>query len=808
MSSLALRVAVRDSHSTGSFLEQQYVLRACCMDYRRSTGKYVDGTGTSKIPELDGNKQHGKIAPLTTFNTTYGHCVDGMTRVFEPVHHDSMRDWLQYITELISKSIDKQRAWDLDSAKPISVDEIVNNPQAYSEEFRKCIEAQIKYGWNPIAVYPAQAYVESNTKRGSHASIYALPSQSTLMTGILGGINNNCTVEMGFYEAEGTKNIAERSYRDDMLGFLCAGHTAHSEDAGKSRRISSYTRVRVISKLSLWMTLDSENTGVTSMKESPWIVYCMGSTFRTDLAGIVVLVRRMDIASKAYSRSQFSYPENYNSFAPPTYLVCHKEKILLISISPGVILRMMPDGSMIDSAMLHYQPQTSIVKKRILPAYGSESLKYKYSAFFLLVPYLEDDRPPRTLIASGQTVQAICMPWAPATATVSPSHVSLPLVATQFMRDIQHDQETNDGAIWDILPGEDMMVCFANHPLNYDDAMIISSKFADYGGFETLSICTYRISARDTIPEKGEELCMKKHQWWKVPCPKYCLCKDGKFKRERYDDKIKRIISDPRTPTGLVIESNIAENGEWQIKILSHSQIITGDKISTMHGQKGVVRIVPMEDLPMVVMPDGQTFTADLYIAVGSITSRQTVGQMYESGAAYRAVRDSEVDKVESSSEMKTEECKYLMDGISGQIIMTELENGKIRPVEASVGFIRVFNQTQLTRERHHLTHSSEGKFSVGTTPGRSRGGGIATSEMDFHAMFSSGLIHCAQELLNRGNVVRVDVCLKCKHIEPLCDCEIPGKRVPTRLSYDIVVFDILSACINQSANTYDVEHV
>lgn len=210
------------------------------------------------------------------------------------------------------------------------------------------------------------------------------------------------------------------------------------------------------------------------------------------------------------------------------------------------------------------------------------------------------------------------MPWAPATARVSPSHVSKPLVSTELGRTIETDQEENAEAIWDTMPGEDMMICFANLPLNYDDAMIVSSKFADYGGFATLSMCTYKISAKDTIPEVGEELCGKTYRWWKESCTKHCICQT-KSPRKHSKNLLraaKRIISDPRVPTGLVIESNITETGEHQIRVLSHSQILTGDKISTTHGQKGVIRIMRVEDLPIIVMGNGISFVADVYMAL------------------------------------------------------------------------------------------------------------------------------------------------------------------------------------------------
>lgn len=71
------------------------------------------------------------------------------------------------------------------------------------------------------------------------------------------------------------------------------------------------------------------------------------------------------------------------------------------------------------------------------------------------------------------------------------------------MRAIQNDQESNQEAMWDIFPREDMTVCFMNTPLNYDNSMVVSSRFADYSGFEKISICTYRLFSNDDVPCVG-----------------------------------------------------------------------------------------------------------------------------------------------------------------------------------------------------------------------------------------------------------------------------------------------------------------
>jgi hypothetical protein len=57
---------------------------------------------------------------------------------------------------------------------------------------------------------------------------------------------NNTTLEMGFEEKEGTQDIEKRTYTTDLIGFICVAHTSHLADTGKSQRISSYSRVRVI----------------------------------------------------------------------------------------------------------------------------------------------------------------------------------------------------------------------------------------------------------------------------------------------------------------------------------------------------------------------------------------------------------------------------------------------------------------------------------------------------------------------------------------------------------------------------------
>lgn len=786
-----LFVPTNDSQSYNSVLSRQFTLRCCSRDYRNETGKFKGNTP----PELDSCKQAGKIAPLTTFDNYYGHCYQGRTTIFPSMHHDGISSWVSYISSFMHRSVSRGNAWDLHDTVSVNINE---HPSRVTEQALKCMQIQNNMDYIPISAYTPQAFVESFTKRGKAQEVFQVPSTSTFMTGILGGLHNNGALEMGFDEPEGTKDIPKRTYNKNYLGFICAGHNSHSEDAGKSRRVCAFTRIRVGSKTPLYPleNLEVSNTG-------EWIVYCMGSTFNTDLDGIFLIVMMLKRASMRYKSMQFEVRDYSHIPVPPTYMVYYKERILSISIAPGIIVRTLPDNTMVDSMMLYRQPKNPIIKHASLPTHGPESIQYMYSAWFMLAPWVEDDRPPRTLLSSVQTTQAVCLPWSPATARISPLHVSLPLISTDFVRQIERDQEDNPGAMWDVMPGEDMVVCYMNHPLNYDDSMIVSSKFSDMGGFSTISVCTYRIPQDEERPEIGEQLCRKKYRWWKVNCTSSCVCKRPPRLRNK-----KILSTDGRIPSGTVLESNLAENGELQIRIQSYAQLITGDKVSTLHGQKGIARIVPQHELPIIVMPDGSSFTADIYMAVGSIVSRQTNGQFYESGAAARVAKDGRKGAVYTDESIDTDDCSYIMHASTGTKILREIPGSRIEPIRATVGMTRVLNQTQTTRERHHLTHSSEGKYSLSTTSGRASGGGVAAAEMDFHAMYSSGLIGCAQEILERGNNIRTLFCTKCERLAKLCECDIPGKFVRIRISSDMTIFDEISLCTNGSANTYKIRHV
>lgn len=809
-----LFVLPEDSQTGSSVLSTQYTLRHCNKDFRNITG-YMGQTPS--MPEIDNMRAPGKICPLMTFNNTFGHWYGDRSRTFPPEHVESLGALCKRIEHFVRINVRKGSLWDLHETRTYVYSRI-NRVGGVTDQFKIVADLQNSQSvpHSPISVHTVQAYLDAVAKRTKSAidqdreafgisQLFMCPSQSTVVTGIHGGLHNNTNLEMGFIEADGERDAEKRTYDESTSGYICSGHTAHSGDAGKNRRICSYTRVRVIHPTILRPLL---NISEDDHQEKEWLVYCMGITCYCSEDAVWEICYTLLEQSKIYYKDQF--PEEGGSgdmLCPATFCVYEKQKVIVISVSSGVVLRAMPDDTMIDSCLMKLSSHSSILSIPPLPTKGPDVIKYLYSPTFMLGNYIQHDRPPRTLFASGQTTQGIFHPWAIGTARVSPTHSSKPLVATEFVRRIEKDHEENEDAIWDIYPGECLTVCYHNMPLNYEDSMVLSSAFADRCGFSTLSLCTYRTSESEKLPEPGERVCGKEYKWWKMECTEACKCKiKGAHK---FKDLNKVISTSCNVPTAKVYEKIRTEDGGISMKILSYSQILTGDKVSTMHGQKGICTIVPQHELPLIVMENGGRFYADIYIAVGSIVSRQTSGQIYDSSHGLRAAREGKMATSGFEVDTSSESFKYIIRPQTGEILTRKTSDEVEVPVRGTIGIARIINQTQMTRERHHLTHRPEGQYSTGTRSGRADGGGVATSEMDFHAMFSAGLYGCAQELYERGNMVVADVCSLCHAIVECCDCGFRGEDIiKVRLPYDMIVFDMISASTKGTCNRYYVEHV
>ena len=98
------------------------------------------------------------------------------------------------------------------------------------------------------------------------------------------------------------------------------------------------------------------------------------------------------------------------------------------------------------------------------------------------------------------------------------------------------------------------------------------------------------------------------------------------------------------------------------------------------------------ENLPIVGTKNGPQFRADIYIAVESIVSRQTNGQVCEATQGLQRAQTGILAVVGDFCDTSSEDYKYLMDGVAAQIIQRELPGGIVEHVPVTVGATRVIN--------------------------------------------------------------------------------------------------------------------
>jgi DNA-directed RNA polymerase beta subunit len=257
------------------------------------------------------------------------------------------------------------------------------------------------------------------------------------------------------------------------------------------------------------------------------------------------------------------------------------------------------------------------------------------------------------------------------------------------------------------------------------------------------------------------------------------------------------------------------KSGEQSVKVRSYETFQPGNKLSSAHGQKGVdAAVLSPEDMPMCYTADGTQITPDVVMAVSSIVTRQTLGQIYESGASLERVKNPALSRVISADEIAPlGEDVSVMDGRTGRFYRTALysEEGSNKDIDlkrtvATVGFVRLFNQSQMTRERHFTSHRSMTSRTLRTPIRRSKGGALRAGEMEVQASIAAGLVACVGELRRRGDEVVIHLCARCQRLRLLHSCTETNNFVEITLPYDTVVLDCVSKIVYNSCFVYDIE--
>ncbi len=417
-----------------------------------------------------------------------------------------------------------------------------------------------------------------------------------------------------------------------------------------------------------------------------------------------------------------------------------------ISICNGAVMRRDDpnDGRWIDSESRH----SSI-----------DGYHQLLSEFANIIPFPEYINPVRAGLISTYLQQAVCRPSCryDSTRSIAPVYSVPPLM-------VPMDVAAVDADLYSQVPGMNLFTIFCNMDLTYEDGMVMSRSTADKFKY----ICRKKVKLWDMsmVPAMNSKVPPFSRPWWQVAFE------------------------------GTIVGAMRCESGSIAVYVEFLGLPVNGDKFTTLHGQKGVVTILPDEKMPMV-----QNRHAELVIGSSVIIKRGTASQLIEAACGMYCVdrkiepcryntdelitmyRDdyrlsSRVDAIDHIC-TRYEGDVYMMDQ-SGTPRILNRRTWQLRssisstaPVRANYGYIRVMQSVFMASTSMSCTQVRSGNRQKAPMSVASRGGSIGLGEMELQQLEASGMKNCLNEFSIRSDLCKIDVCSKCKCIMITCSCEL-----------------------------------
>jgi hypothetical protein len=785
------------AHATVPSQVRKYTIRSNFEEYRDSGGaRWVQ----AEPPEMSTASETGEITCMARLKCPVGIPSSGLYIGPHPSHHESLRSAMETVGKWIAVAIDSGFLW----CPPESVRAERCGPEQWkcsgrplSPEVSTSLTAVERSSLVPLSISTVHAALESDAVRNQKVfeDFYVYPRTTVPSTGLFGTSHNNSFIDLSPAEADKEPDLKAREFKDEYVGYICACHTSHSYEAGRSRRVTEDVLVRMLGYKTYRVIEEiSSREDEYEKAEKSWTLFCCGQVCK-------VTPKTIDQICIHHRLLSMGDDPGYGMYVREALKIC------VISASSGVLTKKCSNGVWADNCNAHIGDHLKFSVKPRIDTSGPDFHRSCLSGHYSYIPFVEYNAAVRTSISSAQITQAITMPYCPATAAISPCHVFKPIVTTAAYKRIMIKQEIEfDPASY--LPGENVCVLYHNLRLNYEDAMIISKRYVQNGGFSTISTCRYLLPATDYVSPIGRMLCSRLSKWWKSGCQDHCK------HTVEYVESSNR-CSPFNRPTGKVVSRVVLKTGEQSVKVKSYATHQPGDKVSTGHGQKGVsAKLVDYHDMPICTTKRGETMIPDVVIAVGSIVSRQTVGQVYESGACIERLRDPSMDMVIQPDEIRgIGEDVTVMNPWTGKFYETvaigedDPDRGAfLKTSFATIGYVRAFNQSQVTRDKHFTSHRSMTKNTLRTPTRRSKGGALREGEMEVQATVAAGLVNCVEELRRRGDEVMVHVCKMCQRLRLLHSCTDSPEFAEVALPYDIVVLDCVNKITYNCSFVYDIE--
>lgn len=607
--------------------------------------------------------------------------------------------------------------------------------------------------------------------------LYSGISDSTRHSGPMGILHDNTLVDTRPFEddlAAGDNIDSERydyKLRDEcrhLEGFIDCVYTPTSLEVGKIRSFVHGVRIRLHTRECLdfaaeiiaLAVVEGEVDSDTYVlpEDLSWIEDTGEWTFH--FAGITSRVIDIGIGRMIDIWRRMRGPNR------PSLHVFPRRRVLSMAVTPGCLVRPVSVKSTDISSWLSGPWVDSMVfrSNEMMRLYGyhkppvTQPLEY-CKTFVHLVPYINLDEPPRPLLASGMSTQALCRPRVEMMSTVTPDNVVSPILQTRLMRDIVDEIGTEPPMT---MPGFPLLVAYINMKDNYEDSVIINKKINDLGVFAHTGYVAHPLPMRAIGVKVGAKLTVR-DQWFR-----------------------------PSEEGTIVAKGESRSKTSYAVVKMASQSLNVGDKIATHHGQKFTIcKVLDEEDMPTCFdTKTGAFFKPHIVVASSSVHNRGTVGQIYESWRTFDHIGRYDFDPRENfeplvlsardmtQRPLNSYTCNFRYPGTERMVQRKDQKSGNLINCTADYGIAHFWLLCHLSRDKQH--YLSDVPRGPGIGKGRLRGKPVRFGEMELLTMVAKGMIHTVTEFLDSYDLVEIPICARCRRLSILCDCERDLKPLVT----------------------------